>query len=175
MSSHPNGSFWVDPRADPREYKEMCASAIVQRPRLAPDQPDIKLVQYAAGNGKPIIFPLYYPTVDANAWDCGVSNALLKLIPGYDPRARMYNGLHYCPVAVRPRDDIYQPAIQPYKQALRGTWLGGLAIFIPNDKESAAGTIQAAWIAPEQKLHLAVDPVNQIALAQSATESDRSR
>jgi hypothetical protein len=76
---------------------------------------------------------------------------------------------------VRTHEEVYQQIMQPYKQALRATWLGGLTIFTPIDKEAAVGTIQAGWIAPEQRLNIAANPVSQIALAQSATESDRSR
>jgi hypothetical protein len=102
---------------------------MVPKSRVTPDQPDIRLIQQATGNGRSITFNLYYPTADGNAWDCGVSQKLLKLVPGYDGKSRLYNGLHYFPVAMRMHDEVYQQMMQPSKQALCATWLGGIAIF----------------------------------------------
>jgi hypothetical protein len=79
-------------------------------------------------------FNLYSPTADGSTWDSGVPQKLLKLVLGYDGRSCLYNGLHYFSVAMRTHDEVYQQMMQPYKQALCATWLGGIAIFTPTTR-----------------------------------------
>jgi hypothetical protein len=133
------------------------------------------MIQRAAGQRKSIIFDLYYPTTDPAQWDSHVPEQLLRRVPGFKPGVPLFNGLHVFPLVPRTHHELFQPWMQPYKQAERAIYNGGYVAMICNDKDSAGGIIKIACVRPEFQVVLCSNPVDRLAMTQAPTESDRNR